>query len=127
MAETIKSQVDEMMASEAIHERIQRRLKEERAALEDKVLLMLNTCCHCVVMSMAGGYWRLLSSVHQLKHSLEPSCLLHLIDHAPGKNTWTSTKPHNALHVSKACASLQTSLQLLIPLSCFADDKATGR
>lgn len=48
MAETIKSKVEEMMVSEAIQERIQRRLKEERAALEDKVLRMLNPCCHCV-------------------------------------------------------------------------------
>ena len=38
MAETIKSKVEEMMASEAIQQRIQLRLKEERAALEDKVL-----------------------------------------------------------------------------------------
>lgn len=46
MAETIRSKVEEMMASEAIQQRVQRRLKEERAALEDKVLHMLN--CHLV-------------------------------------------------------------------------------
>lgn len=48
MAETIRSKVEEMMASEAIQQRVQRRLKEERAALEDKVLHMLNIYCHVV-------------------------------------------------------------------------------
>lgn len=41
MAEIIKSKVEEMMASEAVQQRIQHRLKEERAALEDKVVPML--------------------------------------------------------------------------------------
>ena len=46
MAETIKSKVEEMMASEAIQQRIQLRLKEERAKLEDKVL---DTCCRAAI------------------------------------------------------------------------------
>lgn len=88
MAETIKSKVEDMMASETVQERIQRRLKEERAALEDKVLLMLNivvTVCH----DSSAWCWGLPSSVHHLKHSLEPSCFLHLISHAYVKTTWT--------------------------------------
>ena len=58
MAETIKSKVEDMMASETVQERIQRRLKEERAALEDKVLLMLNiavTVCHDFQARGVGG------------------------------------------------------------------------
>ena len=40
VAETIKAKVQEVMASEATQQRIQRRLKEERASLEDKVALL---------------------------------------------------------------------------------------
>lgn len=39
VTEIIKAKVDEVMASEATQQRIQRRLKEERASLEDKVIL----------------------------------------------------------------------------------------
>ena len=51
MAETIRSKVEEMMASEAIQQRVQRRLKEERAALEDKVLHMLKHLLSCCVIT----------------------------------------------------------------------------
>ena len=39
VAEAVKARVDEVMASEATAQQIQRRLKEERASLEDKVSL----------------------------------------------------------------------------------------
>ena len=41
VAETIKAKVEEAMASEMTQQRIQRRLKEERASLEDKVCLLV--------------------------------------------------------------------------------------
>ena len=37
VTEIIKAKVEEVMVSEATQQRIQRRLKEERASLEDKV------------------------------------------------------------------------------------------
>ena len=46
VAETIKAKVEEVMASEATQQRIQRRLKEERASLEDKVIIQVYFASH---------------------------------------------------------------------------------
>lgn len=75
MAETIKSKVEEMMASEAIQQRIQLRLKEERAALEDKVLdiyCYAATRVGCTVLCETLHNW-----CYDCKHSLHVPFLLH--------------------------------------------------
>ena len=74
-----------MMASEAIQERIQLRLKEERAKLEDKVLDMLSGChrtnrdglrCHVVThgmfttTSLASRDMLLVSRFHEFNRVL---------------------------------------------------------
>ena len=52
VTEIIKAKVEEVMVSEATQQRIQRRLKEERASLEDKV-----SCWSCM------GLWCCCSGV----------------------------------------------------------------
>jgi len=58
VTEIIKAKVEEVMASEATQQRIQRRLKEERASLEDKV-----NCWSCM------GLWCCCSGINCVKHA----------------------------------------------------------
>ena len=65
VAETIKAKVQEVMASEATQQRVQRRLKEERASLEDKVnfsAVMLAVTCILLNTSLPAITCTLLSN-----------------------------------------------------------------
>lgn len=74
MAETIKSKVEEMMASEAIQQRIQLRLKEERAALEDKVL---DSSCHAAIEQPGAGCTVMYDTLHVHNYEVQlGSCLV---------------------------------------------------
>ena len=79
MAEIIKSKVEEMMASEAVQQRIQHRLKEERAALEDKVVPMLKhilSFCAMTRQSVPKCIRSLGTTIAALKCSMLERCKL---------------------------------------------------
>ena len=130
MAENIKSKVEEMMASEAIQERIQRRLKEERAALEDKVLLTLNSClCLIPRADCTGGEQGASPEAHFGAFLFAALDRVMLLQTTHGQNEASQCITCLTMHYifQELASAWQTIEQLLIPSSCSADDEATRR
>jgi hypothetical protein len=72
VTEIIKAKVEEVMASEATQQRIQRRLKEERASLEDKV-----NCWSCMGALVLLQWNKLCETSCLLQHAFHVSFCAH--------------------------------------------------